>query len=288
MDLLDFSLAQNSVGDASQPSSSTQPPVMQTLLNVNRSLQPQQLPWAAAADIPFSSSAAQQAQSSSASQPTTAAAAAAAAPPSSQASAVQKRPHSQPLHAAGFVLDEDPTIDPHVVDQMGGLAYADHCKERARERFKEMKKNEHMANGDFDRMKRRKKGDTSMTPRQKYLRRLRMNQDSAAAARHAQEVYVQVLEKLVKTSEDEKKAILGELHALRQENFSLHNRLSELETSVGRQAPEASSFMDATRRPYDPIQVAKLVDMLTAPQTVSAEATDPDFARDCIQPAPAV
>ncbi|KAI0566990.1 hypothetical protein FGB62_5g148 [Gracilaria domingensis] len=114
-----------------------------------------------------------------------------------------------------------------------------------------------------------------------------MNQDSAAAARHAQEVYVHVLEKLVKTSEDEKKAIATELHSLRQENFNLHNRLSELETVVGR-PPAEPSFLDATRRPYDPIQVAKLVDMLTAPQIVSAEAADPDFARDCIQPARAV
>ncbi|CAN8065309.1 unnamed protein product [Agarophyton chilense] len=279
MDLLDFSLAANAIEDPAQASSSAQPAAMQNLLNANHSLQQQTLPWGPAADIPFPSNPTQQAQSSSAPQP--------AAASSSQPSTVQKRPNSNPLRPTNFVLDEDPPIDQHVVGQMGGLAFADHCKERARERFKELKKTEHMANGEFDRMKRRKKGDTSMTPRQKYLRRLRMNQDSAAAARHAQEVYVHVLEKLVRTSEDDKKAMATELQSLRQENFTLHNRVSDLETVVGRQPAEAS-FMDPSRRPYDPIQVAKLVDMLTAPQTVSAEAADPDFARECIQPAHAV
>ncbi|CDF41235.1 unnamed protein product [Chondrus crispus] len=33
---------------------------------------------------------------------------------------------------------------------MGGIPYADLCKEKVREAFKEMKKNEHMAKGEFD------------------------------------------------------------------------------------------------------------------------------------------
>lgn len=160
---------------------------------------------------------------------------------------------------------------------MGGLPYADLCKERAREKFKEMKKNEHYANGDLDRMKRRKKGDTSMTPRQKYLRRLRMNQDSAAAARHAQEVYVHVLEKLVKTAEEEKKSLAMELNQVRQQNNMLHGRVQQLE-----EPPQHDT------RHFDAIQVAKLVDMLTTPEPVSAHEQDPNLARSGIQLTPAM
>lgn len=200
---------------------------------------------------------------------------------------------AQPTATTAFQLDDNPPIEPHVVMQMGGLPYADLCKERARERFKEMKKNEHMAKGEFDRMKRRKKGDTSMTPREKYVRRLKMNQDSAAAARHAQEVYVHVLEKLVKTMEEEKKALMAENDALRNQNMGLSDKVNDLESKAQERGTiDPGVIFDHPERfkKYEPLQLAKMLDMLTSPEPVSAQANDPDFAKGKmgIQPAPAV
>lgn len=195
---------------------------------------------------------------------------------------------------SGFHLDDNPPIEKHIVMQMGGLPYADLCKEKARERFKEMKKNEHMAKGDFDRMKRRKKGDTSMTPREKYVRRLKMNQDSAAAARHAQEVYVHVLEKLVKTTEEEKKALMAENDMLRQQNAALGDKVQRVEAASEKvPAVDPQSLLEQPElyiKKYDATQLAKMLDLLTTPEPVSAQANDPDFAagKMGIQPAPAV
>lgn len=297
MDLIDFNLTANPIDEVQPvpqqplpPAARPQPAPMHTLLNSNAPAphQPPQMAWPTAADLPV-------VQPPPVASSSAAAVAAAANPfpiaPPQPLSSSQTPSSAEPLRPAGLLLDDDPPIDPHVVDQMGGLAFADHCKERARERFKEMKKNEHIANGEFDRMKRRKKGDTSMTPRQKYLRRLRMNQDSAAAARHAQEVYVHVLEKLVKTTEDERKKMKSEMQQLQQQNAMLHSKLSHMETMVERPAvpnDPASFYEQARKQPFDPIQVTKLIDMLTAPQTVSAEAADPNFANDCIQPTHAV
>lgn len=191
-----------------------------------------------------------------------------------------------------YELDDSPDIEPHIVMQMGGLPYADLCKEKAREAFKEMKKNEHLAKGEFDRMKRRKKGDTSMTAREKYVRRLKMNQDSAAAARYAQEVYVHVLEKLVKTTEDEKKAFMMQVQQLQQENSRLQDKVSHLQTSR-EPTLDPQTIFDAPerfRRVYDQTQLAKLLDIMTDPETVSAQDNDPNFAAGNmgIQPARAV
>ncbi|PXF42376.1 hypothetical protein BWQ96_07896 [Gracilariopsis chorda] len=291
MDLLDFNLTANPIDDVQPAPQQPQPNAMRSLLNTNHppSQQPGPMAWPTAADLPVVQPS--HAASSSSAPPVAAAATPFSVLPPQPLSSPQSHPSAEPLRPPGLTPDDDPPIDPHVVDQMGGLAFADHCKERARERFKELKKTEHIANGEFDRMKRRKKGDTSMTPRQKYLRRLRMNQDSAAAARHAQEVYVHVLEKLVKTTEDEKKKMRSELQQLHQQNAMLHSRLSHMETMVERQplpSDPASFYEHARKQAYDPIQVTKLIDMLTAPQTVSAEAADPNFANDCIQPAHAV
>eukprot|EP00177_Eucheuma_denticulatum_P005310 GFKZ01009657.1.p1 GENE.GFKZ01009657.1~~GFKZ01009657.1.p1 ORF type:complete len:277 (-),score=50.41 GFKZ01009657.1:2999-3829(-) len=184
-----------------------------------------------------------------------------------------------------FQLDDNPPIEQDVVNQMGGLPYADLCKERARERFKEMKKNEHMAKGEFDRMKRRKKGDTSMTPREKYVRRLKMNQDSAAAARHAQEVYVHVLEKLVRTTEAEKKAMMAENQALKHEVARLRTEREESQLD-----PQTLIDYPERLKKCDPNYLAKMLDILSTPEPVSAQANDPEFAagKMGIQPAPAV
>lgn len=197
-----------------------------------------------------------------------------------------KRPPSTPLdqRQPEAVLADPVVIEKDVVFQMGGLPYADLCKERARERFKEMKKQEHMSNGDFERMKRRKKGDTSMSAREKYLRRLRMNQDSAAAARYAQEVYVQVLEKLVKTAEAEKNGMRLEIAQMREEKSMLHTRVAQLEEAVEHTKKESQCLQEVTRN-TEAFHVAKLVDLFTQPEAVSVagQANDPNLLADCIQ-----
>lgn len=123
-------------------------------------------------------------------------------------------------------------IDTKEVERVGGLAYAELCKERAREKYKDMRKNEHLANGNFDRLTRRKKNDKSMSDRQKYNRRLRMNQDSAAAARHAQEVFVSVLAVLVGMLEDEKKTFSDELDQIRSQKERLEEKVAQLQAKV--------------------------------------------------------
>lgn len=185
----------------------------------------------------------------------------------------------KPVHkpSTTYELDDSPPIEPHIVMQMGGIPYADLCKEKAREAFKEMKKNEHMAKGEFDRMKRRKKGDTSMTPREKYTRRLKMNQDSAAAARYAQEVYVHMLEKLVRTTEEEKKGFILQVQQLQQENSKLKDKMMQMQSS---QPPVDALFEESERdrRVYDPAQINKLLDMMYERETPSAQDNDANFA----------
>lgn len=75
-----------------------------------------------------------------------------------------------------------------------GLAYAQHIKALAREEFMEKRRRDLEAMGEGDRTKRRKKNDTSITEHQKYRRRLQKNQDSAAAARFAQDAFLANLE----------------------------------------------------------------------------------------------
>lgn len=176
--------------------------------------------------------------------------------------------------AAGLPSPASPlVIDTQVVFQMGGLPYAELCKERAREQYKEAKKNEYLATGNFDRMKRRKKNDTSMTPRQKYIRRLRMNQDSAAAARHAQDVYVRVLEKLVKTSEEERRTFAIEMHQVRAQKEHLHRKVVELQTRVNELEQDRGNHLlpvDDMKR-NDPA-LAKFMDMFKMSPAIGVQA----------------
>lgn len=161
-------------------------------------------------------------------------------------------------------------IDPHVVCQMGGLAFAELCKERAREQFKERKKSEHLANGKFHRLKRRKKNDTSMSEKEKYDRRLQMNQDSAAAARYAHEVYIQVLEKLVKMSEEERRTFSIEMQRIREQNEHLQCKVEELECKVEELLAEESGDGALDSKQADP-SLAKIIDLLKGPSTISVE-----------------
>lgn len=161
-------------------------------------------------------------------------------------------------------------IDPHVVCQMGGLAFAELCKERAREQFKERKKNEHLANGKFHRLKRRKKNDTSMSDKEKYVRRLQMNQDSAAAARYAHEVYIQVLEKLVKMSEEERGSFSMEMQRVRAQNEHLQSKVQELQAKVDQLEAEESQEVYAESKYTDPA-LAKILELLKGPTSISVD-----------------
>lgn len=160
-------------------------------------------------------------------------------------------------------------MDEQAISQMGALSYAEHCKERAREHYKEAKKNEYLATGNFDRMKRRKKNDTSMTPRQKYVRRLRMNQDSAAAARHAQDIYVRVLENLVKSSETEKLSF----SLAKDENEHLRRRVAQLQARVDELEQERSSNLMSSKnlKQLNPALV-KFYEAFSIPSTIGVQA----------------
>lgn len=113
-----------------------------------------------------------------------------------------------------------------------GLDYAVMRKEKAREEYKEQRRLELLANGDVERTKRRKKNDTSMTENQKYHRRLKMNQDSAAAARHAQEVYINTLENLVEVTESEKSVLSIQAVNLKTERDELMRRVHQLQQQL--------------------------------------------------------
>lgn len=161
-------------------------------------------------------------------------------------------------------------IEPHVVCQMGGLAFAELCKERAREQFKERKKNEHLANGKFHRLKRRKKNDTSMSDKEKYVRRLQMNQDSAAAARYAHEVYIQVLEKLVKMSEEERGTFSMEMQRVRAQNEHLQSKVQELQAKVEELQAEEHGDPYADVKQTGPTFV-NLMDLFKKPTSISVD-----------------
>ncbi len=75
-----------------------------------------------------------------------------------------------------------------------GLAYARQVKNLARSEFKLRRRRELEAAGETERVTRRRRNDTSLSKRGKYLRRLQKNQDSAAAARASNEAYIQCLE----------------------------------------------------------------------------------------------
>lgn len=119
-----------------------------------------------------------------------------------------------------------------VTTRCAGLEYANMKKEEAREEYKDRRRKELLEQGELERVKRRKKNDASMSEDQKYHRRLKMNQDSAAAARHAQEAYVATLEELVQTAEAEKATLAMEANNLRAERDELARKLNTLHQQV--------------------------------------------------------
>lgn len=127
-----------------------------------------------------------------------------------------------------------PCLEEPKLTRCEGLEYAHLKKEEAREGFKEKRRRELEAMGQGDRTKRRRKNDTSMSENEKYRRRLKMNQDSAAAARHAQEIYVATLEDLVEKFEGEKKKMEMDVGALQNERMVLVRKVAMLQAQVNR------------------------------------------------------
>lgn len=142
-------------------------------------------------------------------------------------------------------------------ERCAGLEYANMKKEEAREHYKDRRRKELLQQGEVDRVKRRKKNDHSISRGEKYSRRLKMNQDSAAAARAAQDAYIKALEGLVETGEEEKSMMDLEAMNLRVEREQLVQRLSVLHHDAEK------ILLDADRN-----HVSNL------PETVVAEGTD--------------
>lgn len=172
-------------------------------------------------------------------------------------------------------------IDIDVVEQMGALAYAEFRKKRARELQKDARRREHYANGNLTNLIRIGKKDKSMSERQRYTRRLSKNQDSAAAARIAQKVFVGVLARLVERFEVDRRDLKAEVESLRATNGMMKNKMSALQSKVEElQGDRNNQLLNMMKA--DPIR-AKYADMPSF--VVSSMGAKAELG---VQPAPAV
>lgn len=85
-------------------------------------------------------------------------------------------------------------------------------------------------------------GDT-----EKYRRRLRMNQASAAAARHAQDVYVKHLEQLLTAQQAEKERIAEDAAAVAATQARLRERLSTVQQRLRDATPATAPLLPLSR-----------------------------------------
>jgi hypothetical protein len=227
------------------------------------------------------------------------------APAASSAAVVTARPAvtaglpSSAAAAAAAAVEAPipvPVVGPAVM-RCAGLEYANMKKEEAREQYKERRRNELLSAGEVDRVKRRKKNDGGMTDTQKYSRRLKMNQDSAAAARAAQEAYVATLERLVEAAEAEESMLALEAGSLRDERDLLAQRLNGLHYEVVASLSTVPGVPPAVAPP--PIVegastaglLRKMMELFsTDGNAASAVTNDADFAKEIMGtvPAPAV
>ena len=107
------------------------------------------------------------------------------------------------------------------------LLQAKQLAEAAREQCKELRRKEQMAQGYQHR--RLAKGDSSLTEHEKYKRRLKKNQDSAAAARFAKGVYIDSLERFVEMAEGEQSMLSLEAAHTRSHRDALAKRVLQLQ-----------------------------------------------------------
>lgn len=221
-----------------------------------------------AAPAPSSTSAAER---SSRSQPSS------SSPPSPPA------PVGPPVPMTGPGLPVIPPVPKHgPMSRRRGLAYAQHVKAVAREEFKDRRRHELEANGEGERTKRRKKNDTSMTERQKYRRRLQKNQDSAAAARFAQDAYTNCLETQVERYDNDMNKVMNEnrrLEAERDEmariNTVYMNHTTQLEAELQklREIIADRSLAPPVKQPSS--AVAAAVDAMEAAWGAASTPTQP-------------
>lgn len=142
------------------------------------------------------------------------------------------------MQDTGEESDESPgksvNIDAEKVEAVGPLAYATLEKERARRHFKALRRGEHLANGNFARVARRKKGDVRLSARERHSRRLGMNRDSAAAARYSEGVFVETLQTLVGWRCAENAEFAKEVAEMRDLCTFMKEKLHDLRVKVAR------------------------------------------------------
>lgn len=209
-------------------------------------------------------------------------------------------PASSPVPAsadAAITELQGPLVASAPSGRCAGLEYANLKKEEAREQYKDRRRKELLQLGEVDRVKRRKKGDGSKSPGEKYSRRLKMNQDSAAAARAAQDAYIKALEQLVETGEEEKNLMDLEAVNLRVEREQLVQRLSMLHHEAQKSLLEADanhvSHLPDTVVPEgtDSLRLLqKMMEVYEGDGGTTALTDEADFARGMmgLMPAPAV
>jgi len=111
-----------------------------------------------------------------------------------------------------------------------GVAYALYVKNNARNEFKARRRQELVDTGNSARIQRHRRNDTSLNAHEKYVRRLRKNQDSAAAARHAHEAYVGCLEEQAASYDTQVSAAQQELAVSLMERDKEANLLQHNQT----------------------------------------------------------
>jgi hypothetical protein len=206
-----------------------------------------------------------------------------------------------PIEPAASLLS--PSIP---LPRCAGLDFANMKKEEAREEYKEKRRTELVQLGELGRIKRRKKNDSSMSEDQKYNRRLKMNQDSAAAARYAQDVYVQTLEELVATGEAEKTLLVRAASKMRSERDALAGKVHSLQHGLvaaysnaasdeEQDEPFAACFVNepafVLEEQQDPasssLVLRKMLELFDLPETAPASEYDPDLSRGIVGIMPA-
>lgn len=114
------------------------------------------------------------------------------------------------------------------IEKRRGLIYAQEVRNKARTEFKIRRKRELEEAGETERVTRRRRNDTTLSKRGKYLRRLQKNQDSAAAARASNDAYIQCLEEQCEKYDPDVEKLSCKLNQVKNQRdieFNLHNQV---------------------------------------------------------------
>lgn len=125
-----------------------------------------------------------------------------------------------------------PAMPQHEAEKTcGRLRVAREQMEAAREHWKEQRRHQLSERGEGNH-RRLVKGDSSLNEMEKYRRRLRKNQDSAAAARYARAVYISALEKCVTSAEAQQSMLSLEAAGLRADRDALAAHVLEMQEEL--------------------------------------------------------